>query len=102
MRKLLPFLCAVTALLSITMSATALDNSLESSFGTKRVKVQRHDKPQDIADTRMKTARGRHTARLRECNEKGDRNKQYCVQEADNQLMVDERRVRDAARKAAH
>ncbi len=100
MRKLLPFLCAVTALLMMAVPATALDNSLESSYGKKRVKIERRDKPQDVAETRIQNARARHAARLRECEDKGDRNKQYCLQEAENQLMIDERHERDALRRA--
>ena len=101
MPKLLSFLCAVTTLLSITITATALDNSLGNSFGKKRVKIQRLDQPQDIANSKLQNARARHTARLRQCNEKGDRNKQYCLQEADTQLRIDERRERAAQRRAA-
>ena len=98
MSKIRSFLCAVTALLG--SNAVALDASLESSFGKNRVKIQRLEAPQDISAMKMQNIRARHDVRLRECREKSDRNKQYCLQEAANQLMIDERRARDTARKA--
>ncbi len=98
MSKIRFFLCAVTALLG--SNAAALDASLESSFGKNRVKIQRLEAPQDISAMKMQNIRARYDVRLRECREKSDRNKQYCLQEAENQLMIDERRARDTARKA--
>jgi hypothetical protein len=98
MVKLLPFLCVVTALLG--GHASAFDESLQQSFGKNRVKIQREETPKSVSDSKIQTVKSRYAARMRECREKTERGKQYCMQEADNQLMIDERKIRDAARQA--
>lgn len=98
MPKLLFFSCAVTALVIGTAAAT--DSSLESTFGKNRVKIQRLETPKDVAAMKLQTVRARYDARMRECREKSDRSKQYCIQETEQQLMIDERQMRKAARNA--
>lgn len=99
MAKLLSILFVVTGLLA--GQTMAFDESLEQSFGKNRVKIQRLEAPKNLSQSKMLTARARYESRMSECRGKADRSKQYCMQEADNQLMIDERRVRDSARKAA-
>jgi hypothetical protein len=36
---------------------------------------------------------------MEQCRGLASRNKQYCMQEAETQLMMDERKIRDQARK---
>jgi hypothetical protein len=77
------------------------DDSLASKFGRNRVKIQRAEGPKTVADAKLQAARSRYNARMEHCRGQTDRNKQYCMQEADQELKMSERRLRDAARKTA-
>lgn len=97
MTKLLCLLYVVTALLG--GPALALDDSLESSFGKGRVKIRRVEAPKEISQTALQAAQARFDAQMRICRGKSDRGREYCMREADNQLMIDQRRIREKARK---
>jgi hypothetical protein len=77
-----------------------LDRELESSFGSKRVKIKYADAPA-VATATLQSARARYAARMRDCRGRADRQKMYCMREAEQRLLMDERRARDAARRAA-
>lgn len=77
------------------------DDSLASKFGRNRVKIQYADTPANMSDAKLQAVRSRYAAQIEHCRGQTDRNKQYCIQEADLELRKGEREVRDAARAAA-
>ncbi len=76
-------------------------DSLASKFGRKRVKIQRAETPVNVSDAKMKAVQSRYDERVDNCRGQADRNKQYCLQEAEQELRMSERRLRDAARAEA-
>lgn len=92
----------VIAMLATSAGAPAEDSELErelqSSFGSKRVKIKYADAPAVSAAT-LNAARARYEARMSECRGRADRQKEYCMREAEQRLMMDERKARDAARR---
>jgi len=81
--------------------ARAFDDSLESSFGQGRVKIRRVEAPKEISQSALQAAQARFDAQMRICKGKTDRGREYCNREADNQLMIDQRRIREKARQRA-
>lgn len=77
----------------------ALDESLAREYGKNRVKIQRLEAPKEISQSKLQAARARYETRMEQCRGLASRNKQYCMQEAETQLMMDERKIRDQARK---
>ena len=77
----------------------ALDESLAREYGKNRVKIQRLEAPKEISQSKLQGARARYEVRMDQCRGLASRNKQYCMQEAETQLMMDERKIRDQARK---
>jgi hypothetical protein len=77
----------------------ALDESLAREYGKNRVKIQRLEAPKEISQSKLQAARARYEVRMEQCRGLASRNKQYCMQEAETQLMMDERKIRDQARK---
>jgi len=75
----------------------AYEDSLQESYGKSRVKIQRADAPKDVSRTKLQGARARYEAQMRICKGETDRARQYCRQQAENQLMIDERRARQQA-----
>lgn len=92
------------AMLAVSLGATAADSELErelqSSFGSKRVKIKYADAP-NVSTAKLQSARARYEARMSECRGRADRQKEYCMREAEQRLKMDERKARDAARRAA-
>jgi hypothetical protein len=89
---------ALVALLHACPSL-ALDESLAREYGKNRVKIQRLEAPKEISQSKLQAARARYEVRMEQCRGLASRNKQYCMQEAETQLMMDERKIRDQARK---
>lgn len=98
MRSGLLLSSALLALLH-TPPGVALDESLAREYGKNRVKIQRLEAPKEISQSKLQAARARYEARMEQCRGLASRNKQYCMQEAETQLMMDERKIRDQARK---
>ncbi|MSR14110.1 MAG: hypothetical protein EXR86_05985 [Gammaproteobacteria bacterium] len=79
----------------------AADDSLASKFGRNRVKIQRAQTPSNVSDAKLQTVRSVYKKRVEGCRGQADRNKQYCLQEAEQELRMAERKLRDAVRAAA-
>ncbi len=100
MRKLLLFVLGVTVLFS--GHTRALDDSLAKKYGANRVKIKRMETPANTMDAKMRAVERQFAERREECMRSSDRSKQYCLQGAEQELMAEKRRIRDAARKKEH
>lgn len=86
--------------LLICQATPALDESFARQYGKNRVKVERLEAPKSVSETQMQSARAKYETRMDQCRGEAGRNRQYCMQEAENTLMMEERKIRDRARKA--
>lgn len=91
-------LCLAT--LATSPGLSALDESFAREYGKNRVKIQRTEAPKNVSESQMQSARARYETRLEQCRGEAGRNRQYCMQDAENTLMMEERKIRDRARKA--
>lgn len=91
------FLISVGLVFVMWHAGSGADNSLASKFGRNRVKVQHADTPANMSDAKLQTVRSRYAHQIKQCHEQPDRNKQYCLQEAEVELRKAEHGVRDAA-----
>ncbi|MBM4226444.1 MAG: hypothetical protein FJ164_01660 [Gammaproteobacteria bacterium] len=94
-----PLILSLTSLLACQV-APALDESFARQYGKNRVKVERLEAPKSVSETQMQSARAKYETRMEQCRGEAGRNRQYCMQEAENTLMMEERKIRDRARKA--
>jgi len=78
-------------------SVHALDESLERSFGTGRVKIRKLDAPKEISQSKLQASRARYDAQMRICRGKSDRQKQYCMQQAETEFRIEQRNIRRRA-----
>lgn len=97
--RALPLILGLAGMLA-GPAVTALDESFARQYGKNRVKVERVEAPKNVSQTQMQTARAKYETRMEQCRGEAGRNRQYCMQEAENNLMMEERKIRDRARKA--
>lgn len=86
--------------LALSQGAFALDESFARQYGKNRIKVERLEAPKSVSETQMQSARAKYETRMDQCRGEAGRNRQYCMQEAENTLMIEERKIRERARKA--
>ena len=93
------FTATLVLALGASLPALGLDESLAREYGKNRVKIQRLEAPKEISQSKLQAAKARYQTRIEQCRGMASRNKQYCMQEAETQLMMDERKIRDQARR---